>query len=270
MTKGISLHIGLNYVDPNHYAGWDGKLSAAEYDANDMYLITKSQGIEPTKLIRDEATRGAVIAAIKNAAAILPANSLFVISFSGHGGQLPDISGEEDDGVNETWCLFDGEIVDNELFNFWSFFQKGVRILVISDSCHSGTVIKSLGSLERSRTEFTAKFLPSEIASMTYYNNKQFYDNILENAKDIRTEDIQASVKLISSSQDNQKSYDGTFNSQFTLALKKIWNGGKFDGNYFLFYNQIMNILLPKQKPNYFNVGQPNQIFDNQKPFSIK
>jgi len=42
MTTGISLHIGLNYVDPNHYSGWDGKLNAAEYDAKDMFFITKS------------------------------------------------------------------------------------------------------------------------------------------------------------------------------------------------------------------------------------
>lgn len=27
MTKGIYLHIGLNYVDSNHYFGWGGKLS---------------------------------------------------------------------------------------------------------------------------------------------------------------------------------------------------------------------------------------------------
>jgi len=65
MTKGISLHIGLNYVDPNHYSGWDGKLAAAEYDANDMFLIAKSQGFQSSKLIRNEATRDAVILTIK-------------------------------------------------------------------------------------------------------------------------------------------------------------------------------------------------------------
>jgi hypothetical protein len=45
MKKGISLHIGLNSVDPNHYSGWNGKLSAAENDANDILLIATSQGI---------------------------------------------------------------------------------------------------------------------------------------------------------------------------------------------------------------------------------
>ena len=269
MTKGISLHIGLNYVDPTHYSGWDGKLAAAEYDANDMYLIAKSQGLQPTKLIRNEATRSAVISAIKNAANTLAANDLFFISYSGHGGQLPDINGDEDYSMDETWCLFDGEIVDDELSNLWSTFQKGVRILVISDSCHSGTVVKLARSLERPKTNLAPKFMPSEIASTTYFNNKEFYDNILENVKDIKSLDIQASVKLISGCQDNQNSYDGTFNGQFTGALKRIWNGGKFSGNYFSFYKQIMNLLPPEQTPNYFNHGQANQTFDNQKPFLI-
>jgi hypothetical protein len=36
MARGISLHIGLNRVDPDHYDGWDGALTACEFDAEDM------------------------------------------------------------------------------------------------------------------------------------------------------------------------------------------------------------------------------------------
>ena len=36
MAKGISIHIGLNHVDPKHYQGWDGALNACIADANDM------------------------------------------------------------------------------------------------------------------------------------------------------------------------------------------------------------------------------------------
>ncbi|MCW3101573.1 MAG: hypothetical protein JWO09_13 [Bacteroidetes bacterium] len=269
MTKGISLHIGLNYVDPNHYSGWDGKLTAAEYDANDMYLITKSQGLQPTTLIRNEATRSAVISKIKTAAATLAANDLFVISYSGHGGQLPDMNGDEADSMDETWCLFDGELVDDELSNLWSTFKKGVRILIISDSCHSGTIAKLARSSERARTEFTPKCMPDEIASTTYFNNKEFYNSILKSVKDVDSENIQASVKLIAGCQDNQYSYDGTFNGQFTAALKRIWNGGKFSGDYLSFYKQIMNLMPPEQTPNYYNIGQANLPFDSQKPFSL-
>lgn len=269
MTKGISLHIGLNYVDPNHYSGWEGKLNAAEYDANDMYLISKSQGIKPTKLLRKEATRDAVITEIRKAATILTANDLFVMTYSGHGGKLPDINNDENDGIDETWCLFDGELIDDELSNLWSTFQNGVRILVISDGCNSGTVTKAKQNFETSKIEFAIKFMPVEIASKTYFHNKEFYDNILKKSKDVKSENIQASVKLISGCQDDSPAYDGPFNSQFTRVLKEVWNGGNFNGNYHSFYEQIKNSLAFKQIPNYYNIGLQNQLFDNQKPFLI-
>lgn len=270
MAKGISLHIGLNYVDPNHYSGWDGKLTAAEYDANDMFLITKSEGIQASKLIRDEASRDNVIFEIRKAASVLSPNDLFIISYSGHGGQLPDVNGDEDDGMDETWCLYDGQLVDDELSLLWSTFKKDVRILVVSDSCHSGTVTKMIrNNILKLEIGFINKFMPSEIESTTYFNNKEFYDEILTNIKNVDSLDIQANVKLISGCQDNQLSADGSFNGRFTGALKRVWNGGKFNGNYFTFYKQIMNLLPPDQTPNYYNIGQPNKSFDNQKPFSI-
>jgi hypothetical protein len=269
MAKGISLHLGLNYVDPNHYSGWDGKLNACEYDANDMFSIAKSQGLRSNKLLRSEATRNKVISAIQKAASLLENNDFFVITYSGHGGQLPDMNSDEDDGLDETWCLFDGEIVDDELSQLWSTFKKGVRILVISDSCHSGTITKAARGIEKINPEITAKNMPSEVASTTYFKNKKFYDNIMENVKDYRSINIKASVKLISGCHDNQLSYDGTFNGEFTGMLKRIWNGGKFNGNYFSFYKKIMNSMPPEQTPNYYNIGQSNLNFDNQKPFEI-
>lgn len=38
---GLSLHIGLNAVDPKHYGGWRGDLVACEFDANDMAAISR-------------------------------------------------------------------------------------------------------------------------------------------------------------------------------------------------------------------------------------
>jgi len=39
MATGLSLHIGLNKVDPKHYDGWDGQLRACEQDAHDMVAL---------------------------------------------------------------------------------------------------------------------------------------------------------------------------------------------------------------------------------------
>jgi hypothetical protein len=49
VTKGHSIHIGLNRVDPNHYQDqngnpWDGTVVACEFDAKDMQALAQSQG----------------------------------------------------------------------------------------------------------------------------------------------------------------------------------------------------------------------------------
>ena len=60
MPKSVSLHIGLNSVDPNHYQGWDGALSACEFDANDMEAIAKAVDVKQRqKLLTAEATSDA-------------------------------------------------------------------------------------------------------------------------------------------------------------------------------------------------------------------
>ena len=50
MAWGLALTIGLNFVDPNHYSGWDGQLTACEFDAEDMIEIAKSKGFEVHKI----------------------------------------------------------------------------------------------------------------------------------------------------------------------------------------------------------------------------
>lgn len=41
MAQGISLHTGLNVVDPAHYDGWSGPLNACEADAYAMETICR-------------------------------------------------------------------------------------------------------------------------------------------------------------------------------------------------------------------------------------
>src|SRR2546426_459909 len=45
MPTGISIHVGLNSVDPDHYGGWDGKLKACEDDASDMAALAEARGL---------------------------------------------------------------------------------------------------------------------------------------------------------------------------------------------------------------------------------
>ena len=280
MPTGLALTIGLNSVDPNHYQGWAGPLNACEADAADMAAIAKAKGFTVKTLLTKAATRARVANEITKAAKALKAGDIFLLSYSGHGGQLPDLNEDEEDAQDETWCLYDGEIVDDELYVLYGKFAKGVRILVFSDSCYSGTVTKLAyyqgtvpmrsANLSLATQEVRYRFMPPDVALRTYRENRAFYDKILKNPKlKNSSAAVRAAILLISGCQDNQLSLDGAFNGLFTANMLRVWNGGSFKGNYRSFHSQIVTRMPPDQTPNYFRAGAINETFEAQTPFAI-
>lgn len=74
-----------------------------------------------------------------------PGDSVF-LHFSGHGAQILDKSGDEDDGFDETLIPVDfqtsGHIVDDTLCDeIVKKMPKGVLVTALMDCCHSGTVL---------------------------------------------------------------------------------------------------------------------------------
>src|SRR4051812_36982673 len=139
MPHGYSLHVGLNSVDPIHYQGWDGQLRACEFDAKDMQALLKANGFDTSLLLTKQATADVVLNKLKHIASIMKAGDTFIFTNSSHGGQVPDVSNDEADGMDETICMFDREIIDDELGFIWALFPAGSRVGFFSDSCHSGT-----------------------------------------------------------------------------------------------------------------------------------
>src|SRR5687768_2797665 len=124
--KAVSLHLGLNLVNPAAYGGWDGPLAACEFDARDMATLARSKGMQPTVLMTKKATRAATLAALRKASKALKPGDFFFLTYSGHGGQVPDTNRDEPDRKDETWCLFDGQLIDDELYLELSRFAAGV------------------------------------------------------------------------------------------------------------------------------------------------
>ena len=281
MARGISLHIGLNKVDPDQYGGWDGTLNACESDANDMKAIADSRGFESNILLTSDASAEAVLAGIDRAAGELDSGDMFLVTYSGHGGQVPDRDDEgETDGSDETWVAYDREIVDDELYARWAKFKPGVRILVLSDSCHSGTVTRRIDAdvpnpvaTQESADSHSPRYraMPRDVMIATYRAHADLYDEIQEKCPHVDEGDVGATVVLISGCRDDQLSLDGFSNGLFTENLLAVWDDGKWNdgGGYQQFHEAIRSRMPNEQQPNYSRVGAENEAFEEEGPFTV-
>ena len=163
MPIGLALCIGLNSVNPNAYRGWKGALRGCVPDAEFMSSILRPAGFkvrtlwdQDTAKKKNKADDVGTIANVKkyirraalgqNNQGGLQKGDTFIVTYSGHGSQRTDFNNDESDSKDETWCLFDGEMVDDERAELWTLFNPGVKIVLISDSCHSGSVARAMRS----------------------------------------------------------------------------------------------------------------------------
>ena len=268
MAQGISVHIGLNRVDPGQYEGWDGQLTACEADAKDMAALAKKQGFKSsTVLLTAAASAAAVSNAILGAAKTLKSGDLFFLTYSGHGGQVDDTNGDEEDRMDETWVCYDRQFIDDELYASWGKFKAGVRIFVLSDSCHSGTVLRDIPAFVSGGPRIRA--MPTIVARKVQKAHAKLYKKIQDEHPAADKTKVAASVLLVSGCMDNQTSRDGARNGLFTGTLKKVWNGGKFKGGYRKLRDTVVSRMPPDQTPNYYFVGAVNPTFEAQQPFTI-
>lgn len=279
--QGLSLHVGLNTLDREHYHT-DGALIACENDADDMADIARASGFDVMDVLKSPAgTRADVISRIEDAAKRLKAGDIFLFSYAGHGSQMPDFNRDEEDpeGADETFCLYDAMLVDDELYHLWGQFRDDVRVLVVSDSCHSGTNIRVLapGVTVAEPNEPANRLLDPGLASRTLRSNRPFYNQLqrqtlaMNDGRLVRelAHPLRCSVLLLSGCQDNQVSLDGVINGRFTQELLRVWAEGTFAGHYGLFHKTIRRGMPATQSPNFYTAGRPNPAFLGQRPFSI-
>ena len=235
-----SLHIGLDRVSPAAYGGWNGALSDCVLDANNMRNVALKNGYQVTILLNANACNPSIRDTLKGLAGLAVSGDRVLITYSGHGGQLADTNGDELDKMDETWCLFDGELTDDAINNLLAMFRVGVEIVVLSDSCHSGTVSRMMKRRKLSK------------------------------AKEVLKE-VKASVLLISGCQDAETSASTGKGGAFTNAFLESYQPKPRTGvlykvldmffpkprtalNMGELYNRIL-VNIRGQKPNWYETG---------------
>lgn len=152
---GISDYINFDDVE-------GGDLPGAEHDARRVrdVLIMRSGFPEDNvrMLINGDATKAAIRKGItgwlvENAR---PGDNV-VIWYSGHGSQMWDEDGDEDDGLDETLAPADviatsteNDISDDE-FNDWLGMLPTENVIVFLDNCNSGTGTRDVTPFSRGR-----------------------------------------------------------------------------------------------------------------------
>ena len=140
MSK-TALCIGIN-----DYPGTQNDLSGCVNDANDWAAALAARGFTVTKLIDSQATKAAMVSAMSALISGAAKGDTVVITYSGHGTWVPDQNGDEPDGRDEGLCPWDigsGKVLlDDEIAVIFGNHAPGVRVLLISDSCHSGSVTR--------------------------------------------------------------------------------------------------------------------------------
>jgi hypothetical protein len=141
---GRSINVGLNRLGPG-YGGAAAPLASCINDAEGMESMASSLGYSTCAMTNESATTENFITAMRLASENLFSGDALLVSFSGHGAQIPStgIDEDESDGLDETLCFYDRMLVDNEFYSLLSEFRAGVRIFTVFDSCHSGTVAKN-------------------------------------------------------------------------------------------------------------------------------
>lgn len=259
MPAKTALCIGIN-----DYPGTDNDLSGCINDANDWTALLAAKGFTTKKLTNKNATRTGMLNAMKNIIAAAKKGDTVFITFSGHGTYIPDENGDEPDGTDECFCPYDintkGPITDDELFDLFSSKEKGVKLVLISDSCHSGTVARfapiSTPGTAAGKNAFRRKvrFLPPA----TFLSRKEIDKLGIRRAVRSSSPPGRYGALLMAGCQDTEYSYDAAFqgrpNGAFTYvalaALKKM----KANATYETWFKAIRKALPSQQYPQSPNL----------------
>ncbi len=241
-----ALCIGIN-----DYPGTQNDLSGCVNDANDWAAELTARGYSISKLLDSQATRAAMIAAMSGMIRSAVSGDTPAITYSGHGTWVPDSSGDEPDGRDEGLCPWDigsvGPLLDDTLHTLFGQRPAGVRILLLSDSCHSGSVTRGDDS-ELDPGAARARFMPLEC-----WMPKDELPAATSRPRSVaRVTSRSGGDLLLAGCRDTEYSYDTSFqgrpNGAFSYyALKTLRE--KKPANYAAWFNAIRAYLPSTRLP---------------------
>ncbi|GAB0489870.1 hypothetical protein MMPV_001096 [Pyropia vietnamensis] len=116
------------------------------YRSRDMWVMTDEPDGINAPVVRLRPTRRNILNGLHWLSGCAVSGDCLFFHFSGHGGQVQDLDGDEEDGLDETLMPMDfeevGHIVDDEIHSILvDGLPAGSSLTSVIDTCHSGTVL---------------------------------------------------------------------------------------------------------------------------------
>lgn len=133
----------------NNYPGSDNDLQECNNDSLDLKEFFESLGFVVTRYVDSQVTKNLFISELTRLVNKAVAGDTIILSYSGHGTQIFDKSGDEVDYYDEAVYLYDGALTDDVLCNILLQLKDGITCIIILDSCFSGTGTRKKGNKTR-------------------------------------------------------------------------------------------------------------------------
>jgi hypothetical protein len=189
-------------VGINNYPGIFNDLKGCVNDAKDWSALLQGFGFEVSMMLDSQATRASVKAALQGLVNSTNAGDIAVFTYSGHGTQVTDFSSDEGDPYDEAIYLYDGTVVDDDLRVILQGIHPQATLVVISDSCFSGSVTRIAGE------KAIPRFVPPVVSTAGRTAKRQF---LLPEAD--------MPELLITGCSNSEYSYDAEFNGRPNGAM---------------------------------------------------
>jgi metacaspase-1 len=279
MARGYSIHFGIN-----KYAKHGNLNNAVNDATTMRDIVRSQPNMMHNVLLQDEAAdiRAMLISLIYLSQVAQPGD-LVTITYAGHGTTeqevethtilsdpdsmeyqnfdegLPIVRDREYRGWTKSGgkdCLFvfsNSDTLRDDTFSLLlKLFAKDVRVLVICDSCENATMVDSN---PLPLPEKNLKRLQTALVATSFYRYSAKNAAMIDNVNRLLTvlneqAYYNAAILAISAVSSFASAKDfGTHpttynNGLFTGALKRVWNGGRFQGNYTHFYNAIASLIM--------------------------
>ena len=141
-SNKVALLFGIN-----DYRGRDKDLRGC---LNDLELAAdKLTGFQVRMFKDSQVTKANFLAQVNYVLANALPGDVICIHYSGHGTYVRDRNGDEIDGYDEALYLYDGPLIDDDLNHALRATPEGVTVVLLLDSCFSGTATRNIYSKGR-------------------------------------------------------------------------------------------------------------------------